>query len=544
MKKYLLLFCCFVSFTCFAQPLFNKLYQPLDSTKYYSSYALFASNDTLYSLSAYSDTFPYFGGLIFNKFDLEGNLLLSKTLRKEYASFYLNNTSQLIMSPNKDKLFVFTTYSDTTYPFHYGIPNSWGDEFYEYDAILIAFDLNGDTIFTKKYDYGIIDFGQLVMPYRDKLVLAMESNNDTIEGNTNDYTRVIMVDSLGTEEWTHLYYHGNMSIPYSIVQTADSAICIGVYYRTIYNKNTESNRYFKIDSLGNVIWAKTVATNCAEYNPEMATTSYGDLILASEKCVDYDNWGGTERYRLRLRKISNTNGNQLWEKLYGDTIVEDFYINVYDVKVLTNDDILVAGTTYSPEYIMHYYTTVNGDTTGSIKYRKSRGFLLKTDSDGNMKFMRHYVTVDTADYHYFTSIEVLPDGGYILFGHAYEDGYDYVNQTFTDGDFDKPWIVKTDENGCIDLSCINSTVEISDEDYRLFVYPNPADNVLNIDLPFYCNSALINFYNLSGQLISKKQIYSSKYQALDISDIPDGMFVIEVIAKDKLLGRSKLVVGR
>ncbi|UPT65909.1 MAG: T9SS type A sorting domain-containing protein [Sphingobacteriales bacterium JAD_PAG50586_3] len=129
---------------------------------------------------------------------------------------------------------------------------------------------------------------------------------------------------------------------------------------------------------------------------------------------------------------------------------------------------------------------------------------------------------------------------------APDDGFVLVGRTTHFSDFDDGWIIKTDANGCIDLSCINGVEELDDEDFRLSIYPNPAEEYVSIDLPVLYNSGVFQVYNLQGQLVKSAAITTGGTQTFSISDMPNGIYQLVVYSNNnnKLLGREKLVVAR
>jgi len=90
---------------------------------------------------------------------------------------------------------------------------------------------------------------------------------------------------------------------------------------------------------------------------------------------------------------------------------------------LENGDLILCGSS------QWYYTIL-------------RGYLIKTDSQGNIKWKRYYYADDyTSTWQYFSSFKPTSDGGYIIAGY----GDDYSNLGY-----DPPqqaWLVKTDSLG-------------------------------------------------------------------------------------------------
>ncbi len=71
------------------------------------------------------------------------------------------------------------------------------------------------------------------------------------------------------------------------------------------------------------------------------------------------------------------------------------------------------------------------------------------------------------------------------------------------------------------------------------IYPNPANNLLNIQLPQDNSSAEIIIYNLLGQIQQTLKL-TAKETAINISALSKGAYIIEV-ATEKNVGRGKFV---
>ena len=72
------------------------------------------------------------------------------------------------------------------------------------------------------------------------------------------------------------------------------------------------------------------------------------------------------------------------------------------------------------------------------------------------------------------------------------------------------------------------------------IYPNPADDVLTID-----NSAAqvtgIKIYDMTGKLVKQSDI-SNYTQAIDISDLNPGIFLVSLSGDKKIISQQKLIV--
>ncbi|MBK9399369.1 MAG: T9SS type A sorting domain-containing protein [Bacteroidetes bacterium] len=68
------------------------------------------------------------------------------------------------------------------------------------------------------------------------------------------------------------------------------------------------------------------------------------------------------------------------------------------------------------------------------------------------------------------------------------------------------------------------------------LYPNPANNVLSIDIngrPEQAN--IITLFNAYGQIVYSTRVYSSEKVSIDISHLPSGMYLTQLQSKE---GRS------
>ena len=71
------------------------------------------------------------------------------------------------------------------------------------------------------------------------------------------------------------------------------------------------------------------------------------------------------------------------------------------------------------------------------------------------------------------------------------------------------------------------------------IYPNPARDVLNVELPVGVINAQVSIYNISGQMV-----YSERYvtNPIDISRFTNGTYIVRVVADGRIVGTQKLVV--
>ncbi len=73
------------------------------------------------------------------------------------------------------------------------------------------------------------------------------------------------------------------------------------------------------------------------------------------------------------------------------------------------------------------------------------------------------------------------------------------------------------------------------------IYPNPAQDFVSIELPKNYTQARLSIYNLTGQLLSQKQITQANQQ-IPISELGNGVYIFVIQNGDKVIGRQRVVV--
>ncbi len=78
---------------------------------------------------------------------------------------------------------------------------------------------------------------------------------------------------------------------------------------------------------------------------------------------------------------------------------------------------------------------------------------------------------------------------------------------------------------------------------KIKIYPSPAQDFVSLELPKNYNKVQLNIYNLTGQLISQKQI-SQPNQQIPIAELGNGMYIFVIQNGYKVIGRQRVVVAR
>jgi len=87
--------------------------------------------------------------------------------------------------------------------------------------------------------------------------------------------------------------------------------------------------------------------------------------------------------------------------------------------------------------------------------------------------------------------------------------------------------------------CSVSNLNANEENGYIDIYPNPSDNILNIEIENPDNATL-EIYNVNGKLIFSKAL-NSKFEKIDISGLSRGLYMVKV-EQDSAVSVGKVVV--
>lgn len=401
----------------------------------------------------------------------------------------------------------------------------------ESDALLVKVDEQGDTVFSvrkskentkyfptalvKSHDDGYVIFSSAIDNLnnnRDFSLIKINSNNeieftktygDTVNSeqamhiiNTNDKGFLIMgqsvvppnisadmyvvkTDSAGNFEWEQYYGGNNFEAACSAIQTSDTGYLILGWTQSFGNGGLDWY-LVKTDGLGNQQWQRTYGGTSDES---------GNGIVALSDTVYLLSGGGGNGF-ARLRKITKT-GMEIWQKGYSYSGSEANYL--YWARELPDKSIVAAGGTNNLA-------------------ESDAGWLIKTDSVGTLLWQRKYNK--TANVELFYDFIPTADGGFLMCGQAWN-----INNSSQDA-----WLLKVDSVGCEYENCLVGIDEINKK-VIVDVYPNPASEILNIELQETGKIYEVELTNINGQVIYQSEIRNPK-SVIDISQLTNGIYLL------------------
>jgi hypothetical protein len=250
-----------------------------------------------------------------------------------------------------------------------------------------------DTLWTKTYGGTGDDYGYSVQQTSDGGYIIAGWTESFGAGQSDVY--LIKTDSFGDTLWTKTYGGSENDEGYSVQQTTDGGYIIvgsthsfgaGGYY-DVY--------LIKSDSMGDTIWTMTYGGISADYGYSVQQTTDSGYII-----VGWTNSFGVLGPDVYLLKTDSL-GDTLWTKTYGG-----YESDVgRSVKQTPDGGYIIAGQSFS---FSGFFPNL---------------YLIKTDSLGDTVWWRTYGVLHGYDAGY--SIQLTPDGGYIVAGYTDSIGYPY-----------------------------------------------------------------------------------------------------------------------
>jgi len=103
-------------------------------------------------------------------------------------------------------------------------------------------------------------------------------------------------------------------------------------------------------------------------------------------------------------------------------------------------------------------------------------------------------------------------------------------------------VTVTDQNGCSANGCDTITTGISPQHkiIRINIYPNPLTTYTTIETTQQMSS--LKIYSISGRLVRQQENLFGNTIMIDRGNLSSGMYFIEVLSKDGVLGRKKVII--
>jgi hypothetical protein len=371
---------------------------------------------------------------------------------------------------------------------------------------LMKFNQNGDSLWWKQYgttSYQSIAYQCKQTPDRGYILVGVTDTTG------NDNVLLIKTDSIGNVEWQKNYGGGGSEYGFSVDVCYDGSYVIGGY-TTSFGAGDYDTYVIKVSSTGVQQWNKFFGGLYFDYPAvveEAADSGYVIGCGVSLHVLPPSLW----QSKARIIKLSNA-GNVLWDKVYGP---ERYTQGIYAIHQLSDGTFIAAGQT--------------DDTTLSTPPGNGspEGLIIKIKPNGDSIWYRTYKNITGwQSQNYLRDIKPTGDGGYVACG--------FVIPLLPDTGTEDMWVLKVDSIGCETLNCTTGINELLHGDKQLELYPNPNNGLFTLEITdgkLPIREAQLKIYNVLGECIHQ-QICNSANEPLDISKQPNGIYFVEVMAKD------------
>ncbi|MBG6111528.1 gliding motility-associated-like protein [Flavobacterium sp. CG_9.10] len=341
--------------------------------------------------------------------DISGGLLWQKTIGG-------NNFDHMTSAKEtKDEGYILGGYSSSGISGEKTQSSRGNDDYW-----VVKLDKNRNIIWDKTYGGSGVDRLTSIIETADGGYLIGGSSDSNISGEKTENSRgsldmwVIKTDSSGNIMWQKTFGGSNFDWVESIVKTPDGGyILAGSSDSNISGDKNQNSRgggdywILKIDSLGAIVWQKTIGGNNGDYAKSIIATSDGNYIIGGDS---FSNISGEKTEKtvnnsndVWLLKL-NSNGQILWQKDIGANDTETFA----DIR-MTSDNGFILG-------IMSY-SGISG-----FKTEVSRGerdyWIVKLDAAGKFEWDK---TIGGSSLDQPQSIVQAKDGGYVTVGWSQSD---------------------------------------------------------------------------------------------------------------------------
>jgi len=372
------------------------------------------------------------------------------------------------------------------------------------NALLVKFNYNGDTLWTKTY--GGADFD---------ILYGLNQTNDggyALYGYTRSFGTggdfyLIKTDSLGSKEWQKTYGGSGKDDPLSGDLTNDGGFIISGY-----SNSFGGNDYYvvKTDSVGNIEWQKNYGPNGGMYACFINHAMDGGYLIYSLK-----NNGDGFNEQGYIAKLNN-NGVKIWERTFGGYNL-DFFESAIE---LQDSSIILVGSS-------------TNDSTGSLF-----GWIMKLTKNGDSLWSHTYNARNDRP-NYFRDIELAPDGGFIICGSGHNNDQDF-------------WLVKLDNKGCLEPGCDtlypNGVMPLFvTEKPAISIYPNPAKGNATIScfIPYKTKQTEMTLSDMFGRTMKHYYLENGDNQIIfNTQQLSEGLYFLKMMIDNQNTITQKVVITK
>ena len=453
----------------------------------------------------------------FRKIDYEGNEVWIKTIGETNRQYWIGEPGSLIKTSDGGYLMCGTFKNNTV------ITDA---------ALLVKFDENFDTLWTKKRSDTIIPSNYLYYYFQCKEVINEGYIMIGVKMPYGEASKMHLVktDYNGNIIWEQVYGTGTYYYQtFSIIITTDGGYAIGGYRFLIGPSQVDADPIiYKTDSLGNLEWEKNIGGPFDDYYPVLTLGKDGNIVVGT--CYADSMSNPTSAYRrINIVKMDNE-GNIQWNKKYGESITYNYS---KQIRTLEDGSYIIAGGVKN-------------------NYPHRSGWIFKVSPEGDSLWYRQYDNL--TGYQSENRLnDIIPtsDNGFAACGYVIPYSPDTGSQD--------AWVLKIDSMGCDTPGCATGTFVkelfpyVRDRGEELMIWPNPVREEFWVKLPLATspplvppnggNPARIVVYNSQGIRVKEMLVREGEEAVkVNVRGWQRGIYYVRMIVGGRSLGSGKVVV--
>jgi len=386
------------------------------------------------------------------------------------------------------------------------------------DYWLIKLDPNGEILWQKVYGAEGSNSINRILELNDGSIIVCGTSNADISGVKTENSKggtdywIIKIDTNGNIIWDRtIGSDASEYYPDVLKDENEDLYIVGYTFGNISGDKTENNYdnsqdvwVVKMDTDGNIIWDKTIGSNETEYSA-LAVYNSGYIYIAMGSDGEIGglkteaNFNSTNGYTDTWLVKLDLDGNLIWDKTIGG-IGPD---GPSDIVALDNEHILLSNGSSS---------NISGNKTED-RIGHGDNWLVNIDVNANIIWDK---TIGGLDGDYGARIALINENQFILAGNS-TSGVGGNKTDYCRGEEDF-WVYTLDVS-----QNINELTETSQE---LNIYPNPANNFVQIEWNVSSNQK-IEIFNITGQEIYSNQLTDNNLK-INVSSFEKGIYVLRV----------------
>lgn len=455
------------------------------------------------------------------KIDEAGDTLWNKSILGEENFLYFLNVS-LISLQDSSLLFVASYLNpDSAY----------------LDVLCMNFDVEGNVIWNKTYD-----FGKRATP---SSVVQTFDGGFIITGRSHAQILVLKLDNIGNVLWSKMLEGGDQSnYPHSIKQTIDTGYIIS---GNIVDEEPHFVSAFlmKLTQTGSVEWSKSF-NSASNFNDGLDVIEDNGFVLAM--------WTGDSTIIVK----TNQAGEVLWTKRYLPTVFnEPLYPFAKLQKTAEGQFIMLAPIIrYSGENNVFMELKESGEVVWARQIEMYAVAVTKTSGKGFLIVGNGPISMPKSERTFDAEIGVIKtdslgnnnaDCIYDITINAVIDTIISQAVSFTSETIDpasnQPIIQFVSEPLTVRSGCVAIPEAVNDNEFdnNIRVFPNPSTGIFTIQTTNGEQLSSLEVYNAFGELIYQTDGLERNEFSIDLSGNSSGIYFLKLRDNNKVYSRKILL---